>query len=647
MQILEIIIYGRNGEKRVLPLRAGSVNIITGQVHTGKTALIPIISYCLGGGSFHVPEGRIVETSAWFGLLLQTKAGRIFVARENPYPGRSSTSTAYLDRNVTESPAVAPDATNTSLDAFEAILTSILGIAPNLHVPPNTSTRLPLSANIRHALFYCFQHQTEIANNHLLFHRQATDFLTPAIRDTLPYFLGAIREDELAREEELSAAKRNLRLLEVKQNENELIQGTGVSKAVALLKEAVSVGLLPAQSLPETMAELRSLMQRTLVWTPGQASFAGEDQIAQYQEEISILREQRSNLAENIRTAKAASGDAQGFVDEARIQAERLESIGLFDSENDHESCPLCTQHLSVPVPNADAIRQSLSQLSGSLLATERERPRLREYVAKLNTDLERLTDLQMEKENVVTALQNEQEAATEIRDLNARRAKVIGRFSLYLESVPLEPLNNQLQRDIDAARLKVARLAGQLEPAQKAERLNSILNRLGSQMWALARSLELEFSDSPVRLDVNAVTVVVDTVNRPVPLLLLGSAENWLGCHLITHLALHRHFREQNRPVPGFLVLDQPTQVYYPPDLDPHADKGVESLPDDDRRKVALMFQVIFKAVADIAPDFQIIITDHADLLADQTFQDCIVEKWRGPGKALIPASWYDSRED
>src|ERR1700681_2153288 len=173
MQILEIVLYGRNGKKRVVSLRPGAVNIITGRSHTGKTALIPIVFYCLGGTSFNVPEGRILDTVAWFGLLLDNRGTRVFVARENPYPTRASTSTAFLSLGVTGSPAHAPSEPNTNLEAFEAELSRFLGISPNLNVAPEGSTRPALAANIRHSLFYCFQHQTEIANNQLLFHRQS------------------------------------------------------------------------------------------------------------------------------------------------------------------------------------------------------------------------------------------------------------------------------------------------------------------------------------------------------------------------------------------------------------------------------------------------------------------------------------------
>jgi len=46
-----------------------------------------------------------------------------------------------------------------------------------------------------------------------------------------------------------------------------------------------------------------------------------------------------------------------------------------------------------------------------------------------------------------------------------------------------------------------------------------------------------------------------------------MGSAANWIGYHLIAHLGLHKHFVERDRPVPRFLILDQPTQAYFPPD--------------------------------------------------------------------------------
>ena len=143
------------------------------------------------------------------------------------------------------------------------------------------------------------------------------------------------------------------------------------------------------------------------------------------------------------------------------------------------------------------------------------------------------------------------------------------------------------------------------------------------------------------MRLDPYAVTLYVDTEARPVPLLHIGSGENWIAYHLITHLALHRHFRQNHRPVPSFLFLDQPSQVYFPADEDPEEKGDTSVLNEGDRQKVARLFRLMFDAVAELTPGFQVIITDHADLRDDSDFQRAVVERWRGPGQALIPEDW------
>jgi hypothetical protein len=139
------------------------------------------------------------------------------------------------------------------------------------------------------------------------------------------------------------------------------------------------------------------------------------------------------------------------------------------------------------------------------------------------------------------------------------------------------------------------------------------------------------------VRLDLSRLTVVADTTEGPVPMTRMGSGENWVAYHLIAHLALHAWFVRRNRPVPRFLFLDQPTQVYYPPERD--AEGRLDVLKDEDRIAVRRRFALIFRVVEELAPELQVIITDHADI-DDPRFQDAIVERWRG-GAKLVPAAW------
>ena len=116
-----------------------------------------------------------------------------------------------------------------------------------------------------------------------------------------------------------------------------------------------------------------------------------------------------------------------------------------------------------------------------------------------------------------------------------------------------------------------------------------------------------------------------------------MGSGENWMGYHVVTHLALQKLFVEKQRPVPGLLMFDQPTQVYFPPE--PSEDRSLDDLDDDDRQAVRRLFRLIFDVTEKLAPKLQVIITDHADL-GEDWFQAAVVEKWRR-GSKLVPASW------
>jgi uncharacterized protein DUF3732 len=114
------------------------------------------------------------------------------------------------------------------------------------------------------------------------------------------------------------------------------------------------------------------------------------------------------------------------------------------------------------------------------------------------------------------------------------------------------------------------------------------------------------------------------------------------VGYHIAVHLALHHMFVTNARPVPRFLIFDQPSQVYFPADrdVDGKLEIGLEGRPlDEDRAAVLKMFTLIKEWVESLDGKFQVLVTQHADP-AEDWFQDAIVEKWRDE-RALIPQEW------
>jgi hypothetical protein len=175
------------------------------------------------------------------------------------------------------------------------------------------------------------------------------------------------------------------------------------------------------------------------------------------------------------------------------------------------------------------------------------------------------------------------------------------------------------------------------------AEKLDSQLSLIGNDMSRWAKELRLEHSECPIKLDIKRLTVVAETPEGRVPLYQMGSGENWVGYHLVTYMALAKWFKKRKRPVPSFVFFDQPTQVYFPTDIDVTGNIN-EIAVDEDRLAVKRMFKWLHDLIeGEFGGDFQIIVTDHADI-DEQWFQDCIQDKkWRGT-EALIPLSWIES---
>ena len=262
LQIAKLILYSRAGEVRELPFRIGALNILTGASKTGKSAIIDIVDYCTGRGECNVADGVIRKYVGWYALLFQLNEGQIFVARRNPPLGERTSPDVYLARgSALETPSVQALVKNTTVVSLEKFLGAAIGISENEHRPP-MPTRDALEANFRHALLFSFQDQNDIDSKQRLFHRQGEDFIGQAIRDTLPYFLGAIDEDRLLKQAQLDQARRHLRQLERQLREAETLDSSTYPRAQALLDEAKQVGLVDERTAASSYEGMVGILRR-------------------------------------------------------------------------------------------------------------------------------------------------------------------------------------------------------------------------------------------------------------------------------------------------------------------------------------------------------------------------------------------------
>jgi len=114
---------------------------------------------------------------------------------------------------------------------------------------------------------------------------------------------------------------------------------------------------------------------------------------------------------------------------------------------------------------------------------------------------------------------------------------------------------------------------------------------------------------------------------------------------------------------VPTFLVIDQPSQVYFPSDTFEQVITGegapgsAEAEPDTDQRRTRRLsdlestqkiFSSLARARGAFASRLQIIVLDHADHHAWGEIEGVKeVANWRGDADFLIPAQWMGDDVD
>lgn len=647
MQILKISIYGKNRERRDIDFRPSQVNIITGASKKGKSSLIDIVEYCLGSSECTVPEGHIRQTVAWYAVLLQFPDTEVFIARAAPMQGQKSNSTCHM---LIANDIVAPEypelENSTNINSVVDFLTRKVGTPEQVTEVPEEQTRSSIQVGFKHSRFYLFQGQDEVAAKRTLFHRQAEPFIPQMIKDTLPYFMGAAEDDRLSELEKLRNLKRDRARLLKRIQEIESIRGEGLQKGFDLLVEASSAGLYEGNLIPSDN-ELLLILESINSWTPSQSrdeEFEG-DQLYELDTQYRQLSEEKKVVRSRLRAAREYAGSIGGFEGELNEQSLRLQSIGLYKKLTPGIVCPICeTEHEEIHKAET-IISSSVAELYSKLEGVLRTKPRITSYLNTLQDEDKRLADNIKKTRDAMEVLRKEDfEVATKAH-LDDSKSRVVGRISLYLESVDWSHDTSSLQDKLNIIVPQIEQLEEQLDPTALKERLDSQLSCIAEDMTKWARELGLEHSEYPIRLDVSKLTVVAETPHGRTPLYRMGSGENWVGYHLIAYLALAKWFIEQNRPVGRFIFFDQPTQVYFPSDQD--ITGSLDEIGDDeDREAVKRMFEWIFKIVSELSPELQVIITDHADI-DEEWFQSAVADtKWRGD-EALIPKHWYEKEDE
>ena len=642
-QITHIVLYPRGaGEPRVIGFNEG-VSVITGASKTGKSSLIDIVDYCLGSTQCEVPEGVIRRRVAWYGARFDLHGQQFFVARRAPAEGALSSGEVYIQQGLDiDIPAASALYAVTSRDGLVGLLTEYLGIPRTSKIEQGLLPDHDLT--VRHASPFAFQKQYELSSPTVLFHGADDGYVARDIRESMPFFVGAISAQDIGAARQLAEMRREARELRARLAALTDASGADASRAIGLVREAVEVGLISEApqlaSREDAIAVLQTLALPASDLARSSDTDDGADAAAAELRDLAArqmsLRARHAELQDQLETLRAFGVLRGDFASEAREQEARLATIELLPAqEDDAHVCPLCETTLHEVVPSAEDLRSSLEALRSTISVFAADPPQMSATQQALQAEAGRV---QSELAQVASAIASAQSARQQLASLatqRERRAVVLGRTSFYLDSVREDEVSPVLRARLAVVELRIRELESRIGAEVVRDRLESTSAWLTQDMGELQEGLRLEWSGRPIYLDFRRLSVACVTESGPVYLDRMGSGENWVAYHLLAHLSLHRLFAQRSSPVPRFLFLDQPSQVYFPTDADAAAASAGER--SGDMAAVESLFRLVFDGARD--QGFQVILTDHADF-ADRWFRDAVVEDWHS-GQALIPDSW------
>jgi hypothetical protein len=647
MQIDSFVIYHRDGiRRRVLSMHEG-LNVITGWRNTGKSSLLEIIEYCFGRSELTVSHGKVRRTVGWYGLVLRDGDRYAFAARPAPRGTAASTSDAmWLPLSGREAPPADQLSVNTDRKALREQLSSFSGFADVRFDPPQDASRPPLLLHVAHVLPVCLQDEEDIDSKTRLFHRGHNQNVMQALRDALPYLLGAADEEAPALRSRLTVVNRELAQAQRTLGRMLAVAREADARELTLLTLAARVGLVEAVDAGDPPAGetaiglLRSAEAADPEATPS-VEPAGE--IEAHLSRRRDLQDDLDRAERDEALLRTFGNERQAFVSETAEQRARLASIGLLPDSAGHAACPLCESPLQTPDPTAATLTTHLEGLDSELRSIAEVEPRDREALQAAGRATEqarrRVRDVNAALRDLATRDRNSATART----LASRRANVQGRISEYLAARGLDgpSMGHQLGEQIAVLSATRDTLARQLDTDAEAERLSGALNIIGAEMTRLARLQGLEHSEGgQVRLELGRMTLVADTVREgSFPLSGIGGAGTRVGYHLAALLAIHSLLRERDRPGPSFLMLDHPTGPFYPDDTPDGQEPVLRH--EDDRTIVASIFEMLRDVAEKLDGSLQIIVCDHARF-PDDWFADALVEDWR-EGRGLVPSDWED----
>ena len=203
---------------------------------------------------------------------------------------------------------------------------------------------------------------------------------------------------------------------------------------------------------------------------------------------------------------------------------------------------------------------------------------------------------------------------------------------------------SSELIRRRDELKASLEEVEAWLKENDAQARFKSIMEDIGRKAQSRLATLDVEpqYMSAPMEFDQQYLNVKVRGDDGQYHLLSeVGSASNWVSCHIAYMCALQEYFAHRGEGLtsfmPSFAIFDQPSQVYFP------EMKASDAFDTVDTEAVKKMFATISSSVGSCGGNWQAIVLEHAGESIWGGIEGVNkAEEWRN-GNKLIPQNWYE----
>ena len=644
-QVLKLILWSKAGHPpRIVDFEPGMVNVISGASKTGKSAVIPIIDYCLASGKCSIPVGTIRLACSWFGVVIETIEGQKLLARREPGDARQTGDMFLLEGDTVEVPTQVPEK-NTTADIVKRMLDKLAGLS-QLGLSPEADVA---RVSFRDLMAFTFQPQYIVANPMVLYFNADTTEHREKLKAIFPYVLGALTPEMLAARWEIERLSRELRRKEAALQAGKTAVRAWQTETQAWLRNAIEFGLLPVDTqIPTEWTEVVDLLRRA-AGANTRASFATLESIEPTMQQLHALRQSESDAAAHLAERRQRLNEIQRLLTTSqtygsaiRIQRDRLNIASWLRARADDGGDPLVVLG-EAGRDKLDALTEALAGIDVQLRtqpsmsdAFDKERLRLRGEVEEATA---RLTGVRQE----ITLLEQRSEQVRAATYRQDRIERFIGRLEQALVSFDRSEEGSTLAEEVAQLKARIEELRGIYSEGQVNRKTLNALAQIQNFAAQIIPTLDAEWPNAPIQLVVPDLTVKVIHPEREDYLWEIGSGANWLAYHVAVSMALQRFFAESvNHPVPGMVIYDQPSQVYFPRGFEVEEPERIPGRTrDEDIAAVRKVFEALGREIVRAKGQLQVIVLDHAGVDVWGEIEGVtLAQEWRGDQK-LVPPEW------